>query len=468
MVEIMGGQMLSGRYRLQSVLGRGGMATVWRGTDERLARPVAVKVLDRSATTEPHAVRRFDQEARTAGRLTHPHIVAVHDVGVDNDLPYLVMELVEGLSLAALLDRGPLPVDQAARIAAQVCDALAAAHAHGVVHRDIKPANILLTSSGVAKVCDFGIARLMSQQQAGLTAPHTVIGTSSYMAPEQAIGAAVDARTDLYALGCVLYAMLTGEPPYVADNPLAVMWQHQHEPAPSVRSVRADVPVGLDDLIRSLLAKDPVDRPAAALEARSRLAAPSQDTSVRATPPAMPRTRTMPVLEPTTVAPATALRRVRSRPAAIVAVAVVVSVVLASLITAALVSSHSDERPSASTPVRAATSLTTVSPPATSSTLDASDPTTAIRSVIDQQRRTGHLDARAAQELSAKLREVVKELTDGDTDEAADKLDDLRDTLEELRRDGDITPAAQEAIQVHLGRLAATPPADEHKKKKKH
>ena len=148
-------------------------------------------------------------------------------------MPYLVMELIDGTSVAALLAGGPLPVHQAVDVARQICDALAVAHARGVVHRDIKPANILLTIDGTVKVCDFGIARLIHQQQTDLTAPHTAIGTSAYMAPEQASGAAVDARTDLYALGCVLYAMLTGQPPFTGDNPLTVMWQHQHQPAPS-------------------------------------------------------------------------------------------------------------------------------------------------------------------------------------------------------------------------------------------
>jgi eukaryotic-like serine/threonine-protein kinase len=217
------GQLISGRYRLEAVLGRGGMATVWRGVDQRLGRPVAIKLLDRADTADPIMLQRFDREARTAGGLTHPNIVAVYDVGTDNGVPYLVMELIDGTSVAALLAGGPLPVDQAVDVARQTCDALGMTHAQGVVHRDIKPANILLTTTtGTVKVCDFGIARL-AHQQTNLTAPHTAIGTSAYMAPEQASGAPVDARTDLYALGCVMYAMLTGHPPFTGDNPLAVL-----------------------------------------------------------------------------------------------------------------------------------------------------------------------------------------------------------------------------------------------------
>jgi eukaryotic-like serine/threonine-protein kinase len=252
----MNGQLISGRYQLDVVLGRGGMATVWRGVDERLGRDVAVKLLDRAAA-DAAMLQRFDREARTAGGLTHPNIVAVYDVGTDSRGPYLVMELIDGTSVAALLAGGPLPIDQVVDVARQICDALAVAHAQGVVHRDIKPANILITTTGTVKVCDFGIARLTHQEQTDLTAPHTAIGTSAYMAPEQASGAAVDARTDLYALGCVMYAMLTGHPPFTGDNPLTVLWQHQHQPAPAVASRRADTPADIDALIARLLAKNP-------------------------------------------------------------------------------------------------------------------------------------------------------------------------------------------------------------------
>ena len=461
----MSGQMLSGRYRLDSVLGRGGMATVWRGTDERLVRPVAVKVLDRSGITEPNAVRRFDQEARTAGRLTHPHIVAVHDAGIDNGTPYLVMELVEGASLAVLLDRGPLPVTQAVGIAEQVCDALAAAHAQGVVHRDIKPANILLTPSGLAKVCDFGIARLINQQHTQLTAPYMTIGTSGYMAPEQVTGTAVDARTDLYALGCVLYTMLTGTPPYAGDNPLAVMWQHQHQPIPSVRATRPDVPPDLDVLIGRLLAKNPAERPATALEVGTQLAGSPQIPATRVAAPVMPRTRTMPILEPTTTAPVPVTRRVRSRPA-LVAIVAAAALAIAGLITTWLVASDPDKPAAASTPEVIATSATAPSPAATS-TPDTTDPLTAIRDIIDQQRQTSHLAPRAAQELTAKLEAVGKELADGDSDGAAGKLDDLNDKLDELNDDGEITPAAYIAIQRNLDRFSDALPTDEPKRKEK-
>src|SRR5690606_30567652 len=205
---VVSGRLLNGRYRLHSLIGRGGMAEVWRGEDLRLERRVAVKLLGES--TDPDRLARFRREARTVARLSHPNIVTGHDLGVDGGVTYLVMELIEGTSLATRLAKGPLTVGDAVAIAGQVCDALAAAHAAGIVHRDIKPGNILLTPAGTVKVCDFGIARLLHASPTQLTTTGTVIGTSEYMAPEQASGAPVDGRTDLYALGCVLYAMLTG------------------------------------------------------------------------------------------------------------------------------------------------------------------------------------------------------------------------------------------------------------------
>ncbi|HJY43734.1 MAG TPA: serine/threonine-protein kinase, partial [Propionibacteriaceae bacterium] len=340
----MHGQLISDRYRLEAVLGRGGMATVWRGVDQRLGRPVAVKLLDRADTADPVMLQRFDREARTVGGLTHPNIVAVYDVGTDNGVPYLVMELIDGTSVAALLASGPLPVDQAVEVARQTCDALAMTHAQGVVHRDIKPANILLTPTGTVKVCDFGIARLTHQQLTNLTAPHTAIGTSAYMAPEQASGAAVDARTDLYALGCVMYAMLTGHPPFTGDNPLTVLWQHQHQPALAVASLRPDTPADLDALIARLLAKNPSERPATATEVRDRLTARAESEAAAAAQPtrmlpAVSATQTLPVLEHGEEPAAPVGGRFRLGPAGIAAVALGAAI-LAALIVALLIGSQ--------------------------------------------------------------------------------------------------------------------------------
>ena len=271
----MSGLLLGDRYRLDDELGRGGMATVWRGLDVHLDRAVAVKVLDRTRPVQPAALQRLHQEAAAVAQLDHPSIVGVHNFVVDDDVAYLVMELVDGRDLAELLATdGPLPVDRAVAIAEQVCGALNAAHAAGVVHRDIKPGNLLISRTGEVKVCDFGIARLQARVgPAGPTAADTVVGTCEFMAPEQATGEPVDARTDLYGLGCVLYTMLVGRPPFVGDNAVAVLHQHLHQPPPLLSTQRTDVPAALDQLVRELLAKDPADRPANADVLHDRLAA---------------------------------------------------------------------------------------------------------------------------------------------------------------------------------------------------
>jgi serine/threonine-protein kinase len=265
------GRVLAGRYRSEQLLGSGGMAAVWRGRDLRLDRPVAIKVLTGSGLTGPTALARFDREARTAARLAHPNVVAVYDSGTDDGDPYLVMELVAGRNVSAMLADGPLPLAAAVSIAAQVCDGLAAAHEAGIVHRDIKPSNLILTPTGVVKICDFGIARLPYAGQNTLTGARTLLGTTGYMAPEQITGAPVDARADLYSLGCTLYALLTGSPPF-AGEPARVIHQHVNElPAP-LHHHRTDVPADLDALVGDLLAKDPAHRPADAGQVRARLA----------------------------------------------------------------------------------------------------------------------------------------------------------------------------------------------------
>jgi serine/threonine-protein kinase len=281
-------RVIAERYHLEGHLGRGGMAEVWRAWDNRLGRPVAVKILDQLGLADPSGIERFRREAQAVARIAHPNIVAAYDYGSQDGRPYLVMELVAGDTLDALLTRGPLPIPEAVRIAAQACAALDAAHRAGVVHRDIKPGNLIITPDGTVKVLDFGIARLQdTATQAALTRPATVIGTSHYMAPEQAAGTSADPRTDLYAIGCVLYAALTGAPPFPGDNPMGVLYQHLNTPPPPLRERRPDVPPALDQLIGELLAKNPADRPADAAQVRARLLGLTGGTSVMPAPAGM-------------------------------------------------------------------------------------------------------------------------------------------------------------------------------------
>ncbi|MFJ8040574.1 protein kinase [Kitasatospora sp. NPDC096147] len=267
------GRILNGRYELGEVLGVGGMATVHRGYDHQLGRPVAVKLLNGGLADDPRFAERFAQEAQHAARLVHPRIVTVFDSGVDQGSPYIVMELVEGHPLSRLIaDTTWLPVERAVGIASAVCEALEVAHAAGLVHRDIKPGNIMITQDGGVKVVDFGIARAGSSG-AQLTQAAQVLGTASYLSPEQATASPLDGRSDLYSVGCVLTEMLTGAPPFGGDNSVAIAYQHvgtQPTP-PSYR--RPGLTPALDAVVLRLLAKNPADRPADAATARAELLA---------------------------------------------------------------------------------------------------------------------------------------------------------------------------------------------------
>ena len=276
----MRGTLLGGRYRLQDCIGSGGMGTVWRAQDERLGREVAVKTLTGPAPGDEAArqmATRFDREARYAARLTSPHIVTVHDYGEDavdgRTVLYLVMERVAGRSLHEILRTdGPLPPDRAAALARQACAGLATAHADGVVHRDIKPSNIMVGPDDHVTLLDFGIARAGHHSGDTVTTTGRPIGTAPYMAPEQARGVRdLDGRTDLYSLGCVLYAMLTGRPPFPDGEWAEILLRHLTETPAPPSTHRPGLPHPWDDLLLALLAKEPADRPADAREVARRL-----------------------------------------------------------------------------------------------------------------------------------------------------------------------------------------------------
>ncbi len=252
------GELIAGRYELHELVGSGGMSNVFRAHDRLLERSVAIKVLHEQYSADEDYVERFRREARSVAQLAHPNIVTVIDRGEEDGRQYIVFEYVEGENLKGLLSHGALPVDQALRYGLQIAGALDFAHKRGLVHRDVKPQNVLLTEEGEPKVTDFGIARSVDVQS--VTQSGTVLGTSDYIAPEQARGEQVDQRTDIYSLGVVLYELLTGEVPYSGDNFVAVAMQHLHEPVPSVLDQRRDVPVRLDLAVQRAMAKDPADR----------------------------------------------------------------------------------------------------------------------------------------------------------------------------------------------------------------
>jgi eukaryotic-like serine/threonine-protein kinase len=254
------GQRLAGRYELQDLAGTGGMSSVYRAKDAVLERTVAIKILHEHFSDDPEYVERFRREARALAQLNHPNIVTVIDRGEFEGRQFIVFEHVDGETLKALIDReGPLPVDQALSLVHQIARGLAFAHEHGVVHRDVKPHNVLIDEDGVAKVTDFGIARSVDPAD-GLTETGALLGTSEYIAPEQASGQRVDERSDQYSLGTVLYELLAGEPPFGGDNFMVVAMRHIQEPVPSVRDARPDVSPRLDAIVARAMAKRPEDR----------------------------------------------------------------------------------------------------------------------------------------------------------------------------------------------------------------
>ncbi len=254
------GQLLDGRYRVESLIARGGMATVYLGTDTRLERTVALKIMHAELASDEDFVRRFVGEARSVAQLSHPNVVTVYDQGADGQILYLAMEYVPGRTLRDLLNsRGRLSPQEALDIMAGVLGGLAAAHDAGIAHRDVKPENVLLNDSGAVKVADFGLARLLagvSQTKSGM-----IIGTAAYLAPEQVARGAADARTDVYAAGVMLFELLTGKQPHTGDTPLAVAYKHVNEVVPPPSSVVHGLPPALDALVALATSRDPELRP---------------------------------------------------------------------------------------------------------------------------------------------------------------------------------------------------------------
>ncbi len=265
--------VLGGRYELLRRLAQGGMASVYLARDRQLDRHVALKMLHPQFAADPTFAERLRREAHAAAGLSHPNIVGVYDWGRQGERYFIVMEYVSGHSLAEIIAaRGALDPKAAAAVAFEVAAALAFAHRDGIVHRDVKPPNVLLSADGHVKVTDFGIATMMGAgRSAGLTETGTVVGTASYLSPEQARGEPTDARSDLYSLGVVLYEMLAGSPPFRGDTPVAVAYQHVQDPPPPLGQVGANVPRALERITMRLLAKDPEDRYSRAEDLREHL-----------------------------------------------------------------------------------------------------------------------------------------------------------------------------------------------------
>ena len=476
------GRILDGRYQLGSLLGVGGMARVYLATDRVLERPVAVKVLSPPYAQDPVFVERFRREARSAARLSHPNIVAVFDSGSDADLHYLVMEYVAGHSLAQLLaGQGRLAPGRAVELTIQVCAALAAAHAQGLVHRDVKAANVLVSEGGRVKVADFGIVKAAAATT--LTGTGVVLGTAAYLSPEQAQGEPVDARSDLYSLGCVLYELLCGSPPFGsgADSPpVAVATRHLHQPPepPSARNPQVDA--GLDAVVLTALAKEPAQRHQSAVELQGALERVLAGDAVAAGPgrPAAAAVPTEPLgglpartgVLPT--APGVAVQGSSRRPGwprwALAVAGLALGIGLVAWLWPDGASTPAREAGPTAAPATGASATTAATPAPSASGVDTA--LANLTAVITAARQQGTIDQEAedllhqADDLAKALQEDPKDQDNdkskgegrgnGKGRDAAKKATELERKVDELISQGKIRPPVTTQVQQAVAQLA--------------
>jgi len=441
-------EVLAGRYRLTALLGRGGAGEVWRAEDLELGRTVAVKLLRRQASDPLSTADPLRSEARAAARLSHPNVVATYDVGTSGGEVFLVMELVEGRDLAQLLRTDGLPSTEfVADVAVQASRALDAAHAAGIVHRDVKPGNLLLAADRTLKITDFGISEAAVPSPSGRS---VLLGTAWYVAPEQVRGEPASPASDRYALGCVLYELLAGTPPFVADAVEGVLRQHlEAEPVP-VQVHRPDVSPGLGDLVMRLLAKDPAARPASTAEVLRLLESPAVAGETQVLP--------MLAAAPPTDDSAPARHRAAGRWPFLRVIAALAAV-LVLVIVVALVR-DGDPEPSADgsvTPTPAAgkpTSLSTPTPsratptpsraatPSAARTVDAASALGTLSRLLRESSDRGR-GGKVARQAARQFDEAAAALAESDDEKAAEKFTEARKRLTEAQADGrwEPTPA---------------------------
>ncbi len=465
---------LSNRYRIEELLGQGGMARVYRGTDLVLDRTIAVKILAELMVPDTEALRRFRREAQAAAALSHPGIVAVYDTGSDGDTHYIVMEYVTGRTLADVLhEGGALPPELAVDIASAVASALGAAHAKGIVHRDVKPGNIMITSVGEVKVMDFGIARALSSNTFTQTA--SVLGTATYLAPEQARGAPVDARSDLYALGVVMYEMLIGRPPFSAGSPVAVAYQHvREEPTPPSRLNRR-ISSGLEAVVLKAMAKAPGARyqTAGDLEKDLQLVGASGVVTTGAASGTAQTTEPIHVLETTVLPPVGPAGRAAPPPraqgprwalwltvlGALVAIALIASLVLAGLSRGPF----GGLRRSSPTATASSTRPPPSSTPKERNPMSVQDALNNLALILAEGVSNGDISRHAANEIGKDVDQALRNYQEGDLEKALEDLNELGAKVEEMESKGeigaDLPTRIRQAISDLKAAMQATPPS---------
>jgi eukaryotic-like serine/threonine-protein kinase len=461
------GRVLDDRYRLVGRLGAGGMAQVHRAVDEVLGRDVAVKLLRADLASDPTSRERLLREARSAASFSHPNAVAVYDVGEDGGMPFVVMELVEGRTLADRLRvGGALPVDEALAVVDDVLAALGAAHACGLVHRDVKPANVLLPDDGSgAKLADFGIAKVVRDAMAGLTATGQVLGTPRYLAPEQVAGEAATPRSDLYAAGVLCYELLAGRPPFDGEHAIAVALAHRDEEAVPLTELRPDVPPEVAAAVERAMRKDPAERPVDAEALRAALrAAPRTRAALAET--AVLGAATTQVLDPVAAAPPPGGRRRR-----LVGVA---AVALLGLAGTALALGGGEDADVAAAPTPAPTApVDEALPQATAAQAEEPQPEPEPEPAQAPGPATPE-DLLAALEADPDafgkkgdgLRQKLRDLLEEKPKDQPKKAGELIKEAAKWAREGDLDPATAEQIAVLLAPMASSAPEEDEGKDK--
>jgi predicted Ser/Thr protein kinase len=450
-------KILNERYEIETTLGEGGMARVYRGTDGVLSRPVAIKVLADRYANDDTFVTRFRREAQAAAALNHPNVVSVFDTGDDGQAHYIVMEYVPGQTLADVLKReGPLDPDRAARIAEDVATALQAAHERGLVHRDVKPGNVMIDPEGRTKVMDFGIARAAANDT--LTQTGAVLGTAAYLSPEQARGDPVDARSDIYSLGAVLYEMLTGRPPFTGDSPVAIAYAHVNDQPDPPSAHRPGVPPELEAVTIRALAKDPGDRYPSAEAFRAAIAA-ARGAGVSTEPIGAAAGDTAVMPAPVSAQPAGPARRVSWIPLTLIAAAVLA---VAGIL--ALTLAGDRDRPAGRNRDRQEQGQPREESPAPPAEIPAPDVALgAFENLLEASVTDGTLTFEAADKIGSKANDAGDKYFEGELQPALDELSKAHEEVDKALSEGEITSdetatALHQALDLVSASMQASPP----------